>query len=496
MRRLVHSLLVGFLIASHALGANIYVRSGAGGAGTGADWANAYTTINAAATAGAAGDEFDVSEDHAESAASLTSITWPGTEASPNRVLCVNHAGSVPPVSADLATTATVTTTGANNISIPSGRAYVYGIAFSAGSSTSNGNISVGSSSTLNTFAIYENCKFILGGNNASSRINFGATTALIEQRLINPTFKFAHASQGIVNNGPLVIAKGSVDSGGTAPTTLFLAASAQRYIETTATGFDMSFLGSGKNLVDASGAFPYRYFFRDCKLGSSVAIKTGTIAGRGGCEVTLINGDSADTNYRYARHTYDGDILSETTIVRTGGSSDGTTPISRKLTSSANTKFYAPLLGGVVPFWNSTVGSVTVEAEVVTDNVTLKDNEAWIEVWYPGTSGYPLNLASSDAAPDVLNAGTNQTSSSVTWTTTGLTTPIKQTLSTTFTTTKAGPLYARVVLAKPSTTMYVDGLRLSGSGRQYQTWGGYVNEGASSSGVVTGIGMRGGFGN
>src|SRR5687768_5568902 len=96
--------------------AHVYVDSNASGAADGSSWTDAYTTLSAAATAEAAGDNFWVAQDHAETQASAMTIAFPGTAASPNTCICVNKAGSVPPVAADLATTATVTTTGANGL--------------------------------------------------------------------------------------------------------------------------------------------------------------------------------------------------------------------------------------------------------------------------------------------------------------------------------------------------------------------------------------------
>ena len=95
----------------------------------------------------------------------------------------------------------------------------------------------------------------------------------------------------------------------------------------------------------------------------------------------------------------------------------------------------------------------VTVTIPVVTDGVTLKDNEAWVEVEYLGTSGLPLGSFASDAAPDVLDSGTNQTTDATSsWTTTGLGSPVKQSLATTFTPQEKGLVRARVCLAKAST--------------------------------------------
>src|SRR3990172_4372604 len=104
--------------------AHIYVRSGAAGAATGADWANACLTVAAGITASAAGDNIWVAGDHAESTAGAVTLNFKGTSASPDRVLCVDHTGTVPPVAADLLATATVATTGANNLTI-NGIAYV-----------------------------------------------------------------------------------------------------------------------------------------------------------------------------------------------------------------------------------------------------------------------------------------------------------------------------------------------------------------------------------
>src|SRR5258708_39638600 len=113
---------------------NVYVRSGATGAGTGTDWANAYATLTLALSGKAAGDVFYIAHDHAESTATAVTLTSPGTNANPCYFYCVNSAGSVPPASADLRTTATVTTTGNNNLTLAGTWGEIYGIIFTAGS--------------------------------------------------------------------------------------------------------------------------------------------------------------------------------------------------------------------------------------------------------------------------------------------------------------------------------------------------------------------------
>lgn len=435
--------------------ASVYVHSGAAGAGTGADWANAFTTLAAAFTAGGAGDTFYVADDHAETVATGMTLTSPGTAAAPCRVLCVRRSGgSVPPVSADLRTTATVTTTaGSTGISY-AGFCYSYGVSYLITTAAASQNFNA----TAPWYWRIEAGRLSIS-TNANSRMNFGTLGTNSDDQLlelVNTVLEFGNAGQGAVVRCPFRWLATSSAIAGTGPTTLFLTPSAGNAGPAVLRGVDLSALGSGNSLVDVAPANLNSYHFDGCKLGSSVSVSTGSVAGQGGVNVTLVNCDSADTNYRYHRVSYQGEISQETTIVRTGGASDGVTPFSRKFVSSANSKFFSPLRGPWFRFWNETVGSpVVVAVETVTDNVTLTDAECWLEVEYPGTSGFPLMLSANDRSADILATPANQTTSSETWTTTGLTTPVKQTLSVSVTPQEVGWIRARVVLAKASTTVY-----------------------------------------
>src|SRR5580765_7618818 len=95
-----------------------YVWSGATGTGTGASWANAFTTLTTAFATEAAGDTLYVAHDHAESSASSITLTSSGTVSNPTKVVCVNRSGSVPPVSADRLASAQVTTTGVSSTTL------------------------------------------------------------------------------------------------------------------------------------------------------------------------------------------------------------------------------------------------------------------------------------------------------------------------------------------------------------------------------------------
>ncbi len=140
----------------------------------------------------------------------------------------------------------------------------------------------------------------------------------------------------------------------GSLPTTL-LNGTSLFSANTRITGVDLSALGSGKTLVDQNvDASDQEILFTDCKLGSSVAIGNELTARFGDIIVRAINCDSGDTNYRYYLSMYEGTVRSESTIVRTSGATDGTTSISRKMVSGANTKFYAPLRSDWMLFWDN----------------------------------------------------------------------------------------------------------------------------------------------
>jgi len=458
----------------------LYVRSTDGNnADNGSTWALAKATLAGALSAAAAGDTIYVSQSHAETQGSNMTLTSPGTAASPCKVICVND-GAQPPT--ESATTATVTTTGATTIAFV-GFGVVYGITFSATSGTSTGNVTF---SNANPWAwVLESCAVKLAGTSGSSRIDIGAASNGDDQvlRWKNTTCSFGSASQKIIAaarfewvNTPSAVA-------GTAPTALFGAIANRPGAAATIMAVDLSTVGSGSSLVDGSDARGNHYRFIDCKLGSSVAVMSGTHPGQGGSIVELINCDSADTNYRFYRQNYEATEQHETTVVRTGGTSDGTTTVSRKIVTTANVSTWKPYETQPVTLWCAAV-STTITIPVLTDGVTLTDAEAWLEVEYLGTSGNPLGVIASDRVSDfIFGTPANQTTDSTsTWTTTGLSSPVKQELSVTFTPQKAGLVRARVCVAKASTTVYYDPKILSTSGRQYLSESGVVNEGASSS--------------
>jgi len=272
-----------------------------------------------------------------------------------------------------------------------------------------------------------------------------------------------------------------AVDATGAIPTSLLELITGGDAPIARVSGVDLSALGSGKSLVKISATTNCGDIeFVNCKLGSSVSIIDSAIGQPGGPTVRVINCDSSDTQYRFAQYTYEGAEVSETTVVRSGGSTDGTTPVSRKIATTTGSSLHGPYRSLPIEFWNESLSALTVTIPILTDNVTLTDAEAWLEVEYLGTSGFPLGVFASDRVADpIFGTPANQTTDATSsWTTTGLGTPVKQSLSVTFTPAEKGIVRARVCIAKASTTVYYDPKALTTSARQYQSTAGYVNEG------------------
>lgn len=430
-----------------------YVRSGAAGAGTGADWANAYTTLSAAMNSKAAGDTFYVSEDHNESAAAQLVLSFPGVLGNPVKVICVNHLGSVPPASADLRTTGVISNTGANNI-VMSGAAKLQGLTLNNGTGVGSTSFVLGSAA--NSHLIFENCALKLVASGAGSTFllgNGGFVGSVVE--LINTPLSFAATGQKVTNAGVSFKWRDTLSALlGTIPTTLFDWNGAARSGIFELNGIDLSAAGAGKTLFGNSATNCGVARVVDCKINASVT-KASTPSSPGGQEIDFVRCDSSGVNYSTSLVRYAGTLDHETAIVRTGGASDGTTPISWKVVTSANANLLEPFVCPPIAIWNDVSGSlVTATVEGVWGGGAVpNDDEIWIEVEYLGSSGSPQGSFVNDSKADILAAGTGQTGSSETWG--GSTTKFK--LGVTFTPQQKGWILARVKAAKASSTFYID---------------------------------------
>lgn len=439
--------------------ANIYVRSTDGNnADNGSTWALAKQTLAGAAVIDVAGDSIFLSQSHAESSGTAQTIALAGTSPNPVRVVSVSDSAEPPTSVADSATV--TTTSGAITIN---GAAYVYGVGFVSASVIS---LNAGSD---NVAQLYEKCAFRTNNSSSSGYFIAGASNTQTKSvRLKDCLLFFSGANNQFISGGSeLIVDGGSVVFGSVTPVNIFVNSNDRSYGSIVISGFDFSNLNSTFNIFAqniSSSVSPaictVKNVVRNSKLPASWSGLLVTGVNGVGQRYEMHNCDSGDTNYRLWVEDYAGSIKTETTLVRLGGASDGTTGYSFKMATTANANaFVAPLICPEISIWNDTAGSSkTVTVEILHDSVTnLTDGEIWLEVQYLGTSGFPLSSFMSDAKASFLAAAADQTTSSETWTTTGMTNPNKQKLSVTFTPQEKGYIQAKVYLAKASKTVYVD---------------------------------------
>ncbi len=406
-----------------------------------------------------AGNKVFVGDNHAETQASAMTLTSVGTATLPLKVICVDHAGSVPPVSADLKTTATISVTGGSNTISFAGsatRTTYDGIQFSSGNSTNVCGI-LFSNSGSNSWVKLRNCKLSLAGNDATSRItiNTQGVQPLSIIELENTQLSFANAGQRISLTGGILRWRNTPTAiQGTAPTKLFLYQFAGGELDVA--GVDFSAMGSGKTLFDQTNV-PEGFIsvFSDCKIDSALVISAVASApGSDKIDMWRVAGDG--TNYRFFRNRYEGTQSEETTIVRTGGASDGTTTIASKIVTSANTIWDMPFVSQPIDIWNDVISPTTRTATIYGiwgGGAVPNNDDIWIEAEYLGASGNPQGSFVNSGKADILAASTGNTSDASSWG--GSTTAFK--MAVTFTAAQKGLVRLRVKAAKPSTTFYID---------------------------------------
>lgn len=427
------------------------------------NWAAPFARISTATNSTswlAAGDTLYVAHNHTATQSTLTAYATAcnGTSALPVKVICVNAAGSVPPVAADEAFTATEFTTGSSNMSweLTDRFMYLQGIAFTAGNAANTGIISLhnnsGSAGGLKAYR----CAFVLGGSGSSALITANPNNSDGIVELDNCTVSFSNVAQTMGIGGTFIWKNtASAIVGATIPAILFTGHAGRGQTQALISGVDLSAAGSGKTLV-AAWAHAGAINFVNCKLGASVT--QAVVPGRLGFSANFINCNSGTVNYYQSSQQFAGALTPETTIVRTGGASDGTTPLSWKIVSNADAQILNAFQSFPIVIWNTAVGSpLTATVEILNDGLTLTDANIWMVVESLDTSGFPISTFHSTGLPSILSTATNIPTSSVTWTTTGIGSPVKQYLQTTFTPQMVGLVRATVYLARPSTTVYVD---------------------------------------
>ncbi len=436
--------------------ATYFLWSGAAGAGTGADWTNAFTTYTAAlAAATASGDVVKVHKAHTEELAADTIYTHQNNIA----VICVDKDAS--DALATMGTGAWIgnsTTFRSVTLATAAGgrRIFIYGLTFRTAGATIDG---LGLSQTDGCHFEYESCYLWQGNTGANGAISIGLADTQSFVKLKNCTIRLNLATHRIAVASRLVIEGGELAATGTIPTGgLFIAAitdPAGASVE--ALGFDMSYLGSNPIVGNAtSNAFTAR--FAQCKLGTGfVPLATQTNLNRSSAEVYLFDCAVGDTHGFFGYYNPMGSIISDTGIYFTSGAAAQ----SWKVVTTANCSYYTPFETPWFGYYNTVTTAITPYVEILRDGsaTAYQDNQVWFDVAAKTTSGFVTASLFTDrmtllGSPTNLPAGAGLGS----WTgESGTAWSGKVELGSSITPAEVGHIQARIVVGEPSITVYAD---------------------------------------
>lgn len=479
--------------------ADYFVKSGTGGADTGASWADAAESIPGLMTAQAlvVGDRILVHNTH--SYLPGAAITWslPETTAAGEiQVLCVDGGdatgAALSGTTVGSLTTGAVESTNGNFTFTIQGTGttagcslYVFGMKIKSGSNASQNSADININTNSANFVSrvwLENCEVHVDSTNSSALFSFGlaSNVAISEHVMKNCTYRTGNAAQVIGCNGGRYEFV-NLTLAGTALTSVFQGATATTRANIKVSASDLS---SATNVFNQGVSTQVQFFASNCAIGTPV---TGTNIGYGGAEsefhaCAAADGTNGANILRFYRETPHGIVEDDQTVYKaTGGAQgeqdDGTdTSYSLKYTPSTICTKTAPLYGPWIYRFVDSTGDKTITLKVAhTETSALTTSQVWMEVEYmgePGATGTQrlanspqavmevddnCNVVSGTIYRDVIAAGSARTDDAIDdWT--GLTSEKEHTLTASVNCAEVGYIRCRVGLGIDTTNpVYVD---------------------------------------
>lgn len=295
------------------------------------DWKAALPTLACLNSLSAIGDIGFVANNHAESAAVAKAFTFAA------QAICVDPAGSLPPVQADITIGAVVETTGNNTITIGGGgNPSVQGIKFKCGTgSTGLTSLSFFQNSYL------EDCELEIATTNTAARVSVGSiSTGVGFTEWVNTKVTFKNTSQRVEGAFVELLWRDTdTPFGGSVPSTFLgvITANGSRWLATLR-NIDLSSL-TGNLLATATAQL---FTFENCKLNATTVFPA-TATQRGNLStVRMHDCDDNSVNVGFNFKERSSNVLCETdgVMYRAGGASDGANSFSYKVTMPNNGQY------------------------------------------------------------------------------------------------------------------------------------------------------------
>jgi hypothetical protein len=431
--------------------ATYYLDSAAAGAGTGADWTNAFTTLTAAlAAATSNGDVIKFDDGHTEEVAADTDYTF-GANIS---IICVDKNSSDALSTQGTAAWIGNSTTNRTIRFIGARRAYIYGMTVrTAGSVADNMQPAISDGAHYE----FENCYLWNGNTSTASGIFIGAADAQVYFRMRGGTLRFGATAQRLAIGGNVELDGVTVASAGSAPSTFTIFNQTRvggAYLRCT--GCDLSHCGSGSLVGDATFAAGVAEFIQ-CILGASyVMLATQTVANRSGAEVWVRDCSSGDSHGLMGHANTLGSTVSDTGIYLTAGAAGQ----SWKIVTTANASYYTPYESPWISGYHTGTSAITPYIEILRDGsaTAYQDDEVWAEFMFKGTASSTRASFSRDRMTP-LGTPANQAAGAGTgsWTGEGTAWSGKLDSGSSITPAEAGDISGRIVVGEPSITVYAD---------------------------------------
>lgn len=428
-------------------------------------WAKAATSLQTALTAATANDDIVVIQHN----------NIPSTDKEVSAARTWTAAGNISIVSAsnDGGSAYTPTAMGTANwlgnstasfgLTIAGGFAvYFYGVTFRTAGGSSAGSITLVASD--DAYHTMEQCYFWIGTSNGSASLTlFGNSSLNNLLTLRDSTVRFGNASQSCkVDGGHFVFEKVDLDTTDATPTTLVVGGTTRAPSGGVLHGCDLSAITG--TLIGGHTAGTFEYWIRQCRLGAGVTVMGTQAVLNPSCikGVHVLDSSSSNLHYIYEFHNALGSLTLDTGIYANDGLTyDGTNRLSWKIVTTANANRNAPFVTPWITKYNTDLTAKTLSLEMLRDGsaTAFTDGEVWGEFSAKVTAGSTRATIYQDrrvlgGTPVNQGAGVGLAG----WTGEQATAwSGKLATLTTVTPTAVGDIAARVAVARPSTTLYVD---------------------------------------